>query len=275
MASPTECACRLGSRRRGWRSSVVLALDSTGDIACGAGALRPLMLKNTDTKIVAAIVAHGMRPAASRGAHGSQRGFVSGRDLTQHVIELDSYARALRSTVDPKEVPTILFCDLEAAFARVLRDWSRRVLGLQGSPAAAMHVIEATNTDMPLLLRLGGVHELGEGTSGIAQGCPLSGVLVVSAMGPIGRRIRSTLRAARAGMLRQCADDIALLLRSICYLRMLEPVFSDAGRFAGVHLKQEKCEVVMVGREHGPAARAVVERELRTHLGGVGRAPYW
>lgn len=236
------------------------ALDSTGEVVRGAGALRPLVLKNIGMKIVAASVARRMRPASSRGAHASERGFVSGRDLTQNVIELDSYARALSSTGGcPAFSP---------GTSRLSLPWCGEIgragyWGLQGLPAAAMRMIEATNTDISLLSRLGGVHELGEVTRCIAQGCPLSEVLSVIAMVPIGRRIHSTLRAARAGMLRQCADDIAMLLRSICCVRMLEPVFSDAGRFAGAHPKPDKCEVVMVGRERGPGARAVVERELR------------
>lgn len=45
---------------------------------------------------------------------------------------------------------------------------------------------------------------------------------------------------------------------------MLEPVFSDAGRSAGVHRKPNKCEVVMVGRERWPEACAVTDCELRS-----------
>lgn len=50
-----------------------------------------MLLKNTDTKVVAATVARAMRPMMSRAAHSAQRGFVAHRDLTQDILELDPY----------------------------------------------------------------------------------------------------------------------------------------------------------------------------------------
>lgn len=41
------------------------ALDSTGDVICGAEALCPLVLKFVDMKVVGAIVARGMRPSVT------------------------------------------------------------------------------------------------------------------------------------------------------------------------------------------------------------------
>lgn len=120
---------------------------------------------------------------------------------------------------------------------------------------------------------LAGVHELGRVTSGIAQGRPLSGALFVSAMGPIGRRICSTFMADRAGMLRQCVDDIAVLLRGIRFVTSLAPVFRNAGRFAGMRLKPEKREVVMEGRVLGPAERSEIGtlRRRRSRVGDLGK----
>lgn len=212
------------------------------------GAIRPLLLNNTDAKAIAATVAWAVNPIVRRGAHASQHRFVSQRDLSQKIVELDTYARAMHSTVAPEDHPVALFCDILAAFPSVRRPSSQTVLHLQGMPEAAIKVVEATNMDMPLLLRIGGVHKLGNVTSGIAQGCPLSGKLFVSAMGPLGRRLHSTLPEKCAGMSRQCADDMATLLRGVRFMRILAPTFDAADRCAGVRLKPSNCEVVMVGR---------------------------
>lgn len=129
-------------------------------------------------------------------------------------------------------------------------------------PTAASRGVGATNTDMMLMLVQDGVHELGEVTSGIAQGCPLAGLLFVSAMGPVGRHLHSAFREARGGRARQCADDIAVVLRAARFLSVLAPIFRDADKDAGLHLKLAKCEVVLVGRDRGDTARAIAEAEL-------------
>lgn len=55
---------------------------------------------------------------------------------------------------------------------------------------------------------------------------------------------------------------MAFLLRSIRYMRLVAPVFEPADRFAGVRLKQSKCEVVMGGRARGADAQAALAAEL-------------
>lgn len=224
-------------------------MEATGDIVRAADVLRPLLLKNADSKTTAATLAWAMRRIVASGAHASQRGFVARRDL-------------IRSTVDASLHLVILFCDIVAAFPSVKRPWGRAVLRRQGMPKAAIRVVDATNDGMTVLLRQGGVHELGEVTSGIAQGCPLAGVLFVSAMDPVGRRLHGALRTERAGMSRLCADDTAVILRAASFLSSLAPVFRDAGAFAGVRLRPSKCEVVLIGRKPSEGARMAVADEF-------------
>lgn len=135
------------------------ASDLSGDIARDAGKLRPLLFENIDLKVVAAAVARAMRPIAKRDAHASQRGFVLNRDLAQHVVGLDAYAKSLHNTVAPQDHPAMMVCDLSAAFPSVRSPWSRLVLRLQGMPCAAMMLVEASDADMPFLLHVGGVYD--------------------------------------------------------------------------------------------------------------------
>lgn len=81
----------------------LVALDNTGGVILGAH-----VLNNTNMKVVAATVARGARPSVTSGPHASQRGFVSRRDLTRNLVELDADACMMYSTVAPSDRPTTL-----------------------------------------------------------------------------------------------------------------------------------------------------------------------
>lgn len=97
-------------------------------------------------------------------------------------------------------------------------------------------------------------------TPGTAQSCPLSGVLFMCAAEPIGRRLHETLARSRSGMARQCADDMAVLLRSARLLESLATTFAIAGRFAPAFAMAGLSEVVLLGSRRGEGERAEVQR---------------
>lgn len=173
-----------------------------------------------------------MLPILSKEAHPTQTGFVAGRDLVRNVVELDTYARAMHTTVMSDDDLVLLLCDMAATFSSVTRRWLRAVLRRLGVPLAVIRVIDALKSGMLLLLNMGGVMAVGLLTSGIAPVCPLSGVLFVIAADPVGRRIHSVLSRGLGSMPRQCADDTVVLLRSARLLSLLLPPFLAAGRFA-------------------------------------------
>lgn len=74
------------------------------------------------------------------------------------------------------------------------------------------------------------------------------------------KRIKQDI--VRAGMLLQCGDDTAVLLGGVRLLRVVAPVLTDAGRYAGVGLKPEICRGVTVGRMRGQRERAAIEEEF-------------
>lgn len=81
--------------------------------------------------------------------------------------------------------------------------------------------------------------------------------------GPIGRRIQAVLTQGKTGMLRQCADDTEVSLRSASLCSALLPPFRVAGCFAGIKLKPGKCEIVMVGARPDEIAQSEVRRLLQ------------
>lgn len=238
--------------------------DMTEHRVRAAKNLRPLLLKNTDSKIVASALARGLRPILAASVHQTQRGFVMGREMSRNVLELDTYARAMHSTVLGSDLPALLLCDMTAAFPSINRYWMYAVLQCLGMPLGAVRVVEAIYDEMVLMTRLGGCQTIGDVTSGIPQGCPLSGALFVMSADPLGRRLHEQLVRGKAGMVRQGADDTAVLVRSVRLLSLVEPVFRDAARYAGVRLKPEKCVVVLVGSKRDEEAEAEAREVLRT-----------
>lgn len=161
-------------------------------------------------------------------------------------------------------MPVLLLCDMTAAFPSVTRHWLDVVMKEVGMPTGAIRVVSAVYRDMELITRLGGCQALGKVTSGIPQGCPLSGELFILAADPLGLRIHTELMRGKAGMMRQGADDTAILVRSARLLGTVEPAFRAAERFAGVRLKPEKCEIIRVGSKRDDEAREEIRTALRT-----------
>lgn len=70
-----------------------------------ADCLRPRLLKNTDSKVVAETLVHAMRPTLRKEVHPTQRRVVAGRDLVRNVVELNTVAHPLHSMVQADELP--------------------------------------------------------------------------------------------------------------------------------------------------------------------------
>lgn len=67
------------------------------------GDTRPITLKNSDTKLTAAVVGRPLGRILARRAPAAQRGFIPGRDACASVVLLDAAARALSHIPGPAE----------------------------------------------------------------------------------------------------------------------------------------------------------------------------
>jgi hypothetical protein len=56
---------------------------------------RPLMLKNTDTKVMCRVLASSLMPILNGWCHPSQRGFIKGRTPGIGILEIDTAARCI------------------------------------------------------------------------------------------------------------------------------------------------------------------------------------
>ena len=98
---------------------------------------RPISLKNSDNKFIVGAAVRKLAPEAKTKTHESQRGFVSGRNFLNNVLDLDSIARILSMyyihkggdpNLDISKIPILAFFDFETAFPSVAHAWIRLVL---------------------------------------------------------------------------------------------------------------------------------------------------
>lgn len=118
-----------------------------------------------------------MRSTMGGEAHPAQRGFVYDRQLTKNVVEMDAYARLFKTTVPDTDCPVLVLLDHLAAFPSVCQLFMFSALAFLGFPDGLINLIAALYADGALLWQGPGAEEVCRNTSGVAQGCPSSGML--------------------------------------------------------------------------------------------------
>ncbi|CAK0839907.1 unnamed protein product, partial [Prorocentrum cordatum] len=162
-----------------------------------AKATRPLSLKNTGCKIVAAMVNEMMKPIVAEGAHGAQKGFLPKRRFIEHVVAMGAQSRiaAMHDDLTNKD-PLMVLYDFGDAFPSTCRTWLNIALEKADFPEGVRNMIEAVYLLPVAFANLAGAIEYFCAlTSGILQGCPWSGTLCAAGVGPLIRDLHS--RAAR------------------------------------------------------------------------------
>ena len=80
--------------------------------------------------------------------------------------------------------------------------------------------------------------------SGVLQGCPPAALLFVVAMEPFLILFQLSIVDAGLGIVKVCADDIAIVLKNISALCEVSKTFKIAEQVAGLILKTRKCFVI-------------------------------
>ena len=86
-------------------------------------------------------------------------------------------------------------------------------------------------------------------TSGVIQGCPMSGLLFVAAVDPMLTEMHKQLDAKNKAVTRACADDIAAALRDRAASAVYHHSFSVARKS---HLSYTQRQEMLVGAFVGP-----------------------
>ena len=148
-----EVACGLHPALT-YNSSITIFIPKGDDpldkeeITREADATRPLSLKNADNKSNAAVTNVTLRAVISTNMVDVQRGFMSGRELGQNIVDLDSAGRAFGmegevSFIDPLGahlLPLLAFFDFAAAFPSLIQEWMYLVRRFIGMPIGLFNI---------------------------------------------------------------------------------------------------------------------------------------
>ena len=161
--------------------------------------LRPLALSSTDQKPLALAVNETLSEICEKTVHDAQRGFRRGKTITDNVLELE--AQMARNSILGAKGPSMLLMDIKAAFPSVALDWVWWVLGEMECPAWLVSAVRALYGGSTAQIAVGGMREVVIAiSSGIEQGCPMSGSLWRLAFDPVIRfLIRRTGRETCKG----------------------------------------------------------------------------
>ena len=208
---------------------------------------------------------------------------MRGRNFLSRVVRLDAIARAAGRR--PALSTLFVSFDIRAAFPSLSRSFLWRVLERHRIPKGYLNVVSALYSGAFADSRCGAArHPLFLVTSGVAQGCPLSGTIWALCMDPFARHLHSQLSSAEA--LAHCpaperwcprlepecgvtADDVGATLPSVRILPLLIPPFTAARTHANLELQPQKCCAVPLAEECTPSVAARVSAEI------TALAPEW
>lgn len=185
IAADVLCDCYRqileGGEVPSWFNKSTLVFIPKGDRGAGGvgvqarpGDLRPLSLRNAGQKLVALAINFSLGRVCGDIVHSPQRGFRKGKVIIDNAIELE--ARIMKELYTGARCPALLLIDIEAAFPSVAWGWLLYVLDLMECPEWLGCAVKGLYIGSAAQLATGGLLGASIGiTSGIKQGCPMSG----------------------------------------------------------------------------------------------------
>ena len=208
-------------------------------VAAEPGDLRPVSLSNCDHKLVCVAVCWTLGRICDDTVHEAQRGFRKGKQLTDNVLALNAFTE--RHLILGAPLPAQILMDIKAVFPSVLWSGVFCVLDKMGCLLWLISAIKALYRGSPVTLSLGST--VGPGfqvSSGIKQGCPMSGDIWCLIFDPFVRDFVFALRDTHAS-LSALANDIGIPCGNSCEcLRAIVPVVGLMSCAAGLTLSWKK-----------------------------------
>ncbi|CAB1348845.1 unnamed protein product, partial [Coregonus sp. 'balchen'] len=222
------------------------------------GNWRPLTMLCVDYKLLAKVLADRLRTALPYVIHEDQTCGIEGRSIRWNL----SLIRDSIAWVEDRGLLLMVSAlDQAKAFDRVNIYFLFRVLGRLGFGEKYIGCIRALYVGAGCRVNVNGhMGDLFDLTSGVRQGCPLSALLFVLYMEPLGAAIRADtgveglLIPGSGGLhvkMTQYADDTSFLLcKDLCLTRSLA-IIGEFTRVSGAVLNHAKPSVKFFGRWHG------------------------
>lgn len=170
------------------RKSAVVLLHKKGSRA-QPGNYRPIALIPVDVKVLSKALTYRLQSVVPDLVHTDQTGFVRGRSIHHHVRFLADL-QDLVTSLD--EEAYALFLDFEKAFDRVNWDYMFRVLERMGCGAEFLQWVRLLYTEPQAHLLINqNIQPALFPTRGVKQGDPLSALLFLLTIEPLGNLLRS------------------------------------------------------------------------------------
>ena len=130
---------------------------------------------DASNRILASIFRIGLERATKDWVSHYQQGFVPGRQLLRNVVDVDHAAQKVSIK---HQRGAIVLLDLRAAFPSVAHDYMWDVLKAIGVPQAMLQALQLFYQHNQHFIKAAGqVFPSFTSTSGVRQGCPLSGII--------------------------------------------------------------------------------------------------
>ena len=147
----------------------------------------------------------------------------------------------------PESTPVLAFFDFAAAFPSVAHCWIFLCLEYRGFPNWFITFIRSLYEEaLAVDCSSGQITTMFAFASGVLQGCPASAFLFAVCLDPFLVCFEGCLSIRARGAPRACADDLGAALKEVKHLRLLEPIFGQAFRLAGLTVKPAKCVLVLL-----------------------------
>jgi hypothetical protein len=233
------------------RKSAVVLLHKKGSRA-QPGNYRPIALIPVDVKVLSKALTYRLQSVVPDLVHTDQKGFVKGRSIHHHVRFLADL-QDLVTSLD--EEAYALFLDFEKAFDRVNWDYMFQVLERMGCGSEFVQWVRLLYTEPQAHLVINqNIQPALHPTRGVKQGDPLSALLFILTIEPLGNLLRSheefgvCLTEDHTSTSVFFADDTTLLGGSIASVQAQLELVEEYCKGSGAKLNLGKSNLMALNR---------------------------
>ena len=200
---------------------------------------RPLAVNNCDNRIIASVAAYTISPSLSKHLLPNQKGFVPGRQGSDHIDVLNN---DFYSALEDGRQHHILSIDTRKAFDSIFVDYLHEVLRALNLPEWLNSLVAGLYSEARV------TPVFGSGPSGIwisilrgvRQGCPLSPLLFAIAFDPLIERLRTVAGVRTCGF----ADDLAFSASRASSFSPIMRIISDFAAVSGLGINTDKTAII-------------------------------